>query len=240
MQAINLLSKEYERIERARTFRRTAHLSVLGLAVTFLIIRLGLGPSWIDLQWAMGILIVAGVGVEIVWKCVSAYCHGAARVRWMKIRDLLATNYGAVATHLNDMTTHAIKAQDSRITSIAKTTSSISSRIATFLADLNKVDELIMGAASPDKPPRLPMIWERLSMVLPRETRLTLFHPAYNDMLEIYMRTRQFLTGDERRWLGLAFTAWSLRLVMNSGRAALAECFLDVVPEPIRSWLRRW
>src|SRR2546426_7485069 len=92
--------KEIHRlISAARLIVASRRIVTLGLIVTTIGIVLGHfgAVPQIHFRWAIIVFIAAGVGVEIFWKCFSAYCVGMARADWMKRRNLLIDACGSLA-----------------------------------------------------------------------------------------------------------------------------------------------
>ena len=81
------------------------------------------------------------------------------------------------------------------------------------------------------------------SFMLPRKAQREVFEPAYNDLLEDYVRARRFRGRWARRWLAFAFTVRSLLMVADCLRVLLqsgaGKILVSLLPEAWRNWWRR-
>ena len=247
-------AKDLDRLRSAAKFTSIAQrILVLGLIATLIGTVVGHFtplPNF-RLRWPVIFFIAAWVGVEIRWKCLSAYCVGAIRAGWMKKRSVLVEAFCKMGTETDHI--RALTEGKSWLTPVREATDSVLGQIKTLLASVNDLDEgfrrldvgtgpfLAVGCS--EAVTMLPKIWERFSVILPGRLRREAFDPAFNDMLEEYMRAQKFLGNGGRRWLGFGFTLCAVLIVMDCIRVMLtsgaSRFLLGIFPESFRAWWRR-
>jgi len=232
---------------------------ILVFALTVALAGIVMGPfigfPQAQLRWAAFFLIAAEVAVEIRWKCLSTYFLGAARAGWMERRSFLVDGCGQLTTCTNLLQALPMGKTGSWVTPVRETANSVSGHVQSILAGVNDLDHNFRGledliGTGPFLPVgcseavmRLPKIWERFSSILPRRLRREAFDPAFNDMLEGYMRAQKFLGKSGRRWLAFGFTARAILIVLDCIRVMLtsgvARLLVGALPESFRAWWRR-
>lgn len=88
----------------------------------------------------------------------------------------------------------------------------------------------------------LPKYLELLSSILPRKNKRECFDPAYNDLLQDYVRMKKF-RGTYAEWFIVTFTFRTVLLVTDCFRVFLqnsaGKFFLGLLPESLRNWWQR-
>ena len=85
--------------------------------------------------------------------------------------------------------------------------------------------------------------WRLFSFALPRQVRLRVFEPAYNDMLEVYLQTRgRYRTKAARRWLAFVYTFKTFCMVLDClyemSKSKCVSLLWGLVPEMLKQWWR--
>jgi hypothetical protein len=78
-------------------------------------------------------------------------------------------------------------------------------------------------------PGRLPRFWRLFSYILPKQTRVRVFEPAYNDMLEDYATRGKYRTKWAKRWLAFCFTWHTAWMVVECVASMLSDKALALV-----------
>jgi hypothetical protein len=208
-----------------------------------------------SLRWAAIVFIAAAAAVEIIWKCFSAHYLDSARAGWMKTRSGLVDFCGEIATLADQLRAGSKDATGSCLRPVREKAALLSGHVQTILASLEEVDESVeqleqqvpsglhLALGGLGTLASLPKIWERFSFVLPAKVRREAFDPAFNDMLEDYMRVQKSVGKSARRWVSVAFTVCAVFIVVDCLRVMMTRgagrLLLGFVPESIRVWWRR-
>ena len=91
--------------------------------------------------------------------------------------------------------------------------------------------------------PTLLIVWEIFGFILPDKIQRDAFDPAFNNMLEDYLRARKSRGKWARRWIDFAFTLCAIFIVADCFRVLLqsgvGRILLGLLPEHLRNWWRR-
>jgi hypothetical protein len=77
-----------------------------------------------------------------------------------------------------------------------------------------------------------PRWWRLFSFILPRDFRLRVFEPLFQELLEDYAEARSCRTKWGCRWLALCFSWKTVRMVLS--------CLHEMVKDRTVAWLLRW
>jgi hypothetical protein len=257
-----LWQKQCDRLRSVGKFTLIAQRILLfGLIATLIGVALGHFTRFpqLHLRWAAVVFITAWVGVEVLCKCLSAYFFGAARAGWMKRRSFLVDACAQFTTSVDHLQSLALGLADPRTKPVREAVREaaivVPGQVQKILASVSGIDEgfrkvgdkiesgsfLVVGYS--EALTRLPKIWERFSLILPGKLQREAFEPAFNDMLESYMRAQKWLGKRGQRWLAFAFTMCAAFIVLDCIRvmvtSGVGRFLLDALPEPIRAWWRR-
>lgn len=123
---------------------------------------------------------------------------------------------------------------------VRSTTRSDAHFVLNQIFDLPDV-RLVLEPSTPNSGMSWPGAWELLGFLLPKRTRIMVFEPGRNELLEDWLISRvQYTSRACRCWFFFCFTVRTVLLLADCWRALAADKSIQLIIGCAPEWVRRW